>query len=298
MIKNIIFDVGGVFFDDSLKNIEKLLHKDCKNIYKKAYGGNFKKCLLGEISVQNHIDSLKQEKENSDIEYILKKENLYLSYPLIKENYEYIKKLKDKGYKLYLLTNITEDSLEYIWDEIKCKEIFTGGIYSYQEHLIKPDKKIYNLLINRFHLKKEETIFFDDKLNNIIAARKCGIQSFIFHNLNNLKEVIEKIEKEKMIKIIFNDKEKKALAFDKDNLIGYCDFIEKENVWNIVHTEVDKNYQGQGIAKQLVLEVISNARNQKKKVIADCSYAKKVLEKESKSKTESKKEIESVFNKK
>ena len=51
-----------------------------------------------------------------------------------------------------------------------------------------------------------------------------------------------------MIKIIFNDKEKKALAFDKDNLIGCCDFIEKENVWNIVHTEVDKNYQGQGIA--------------------------------------------------
>ncbi len=83
-----------------------------------------------------------------------------------------------------------------------------------------------------------------------------------------------------MIKIIFNDKEKKALAFDKDNLIGCCDFIEKENVWNIVHTEVDKNYQGQGIAKQLVLEVISNARIQKKKVIADCSYAKKVLEKE------------------
>ncbi len=35
MIKNIIFDVGGILFDDSLKNIEKLLHKDCKNIYKK-----------------------------------------------------------------------------------------------------------------------------------------------------------------------------------------------------------------------------------------------------------------------
>ena len=37
MIKNIIFDVGGILFDDSLKNIEKLLHKDCKNIYKKAH---------------------------------------------------------------------------------------------------------------------------------------------------------------------------------------------------------------------------------------------------------------------
>ena len=46
MIKNIIFDVGGILFDGRLKNIEKLLHKDCKNIYKKAYGGNFKKLFI------------------------------------------------------------------------------------------------------------------------------------------------------------------------------------------------------------------------------------------------------------
>ena len=82
------------------------------------------------------------------------------------------------------------------------------------------------------------------------------------------------------MEIIFNFKEKNALAYDGNKVIGRCEFEETENVWNIIHTKVDESYQGQGIAKQLVLEVISNAKNQKKKVVADCSYAKKVLEKE------------------
>ena len=62
------------------------------------------------------------EKEYKDIKFILKKENLYLSYPLIKENYEYIKKLKAKGYQFYLLTNITEDSYQYIYEKINISE--------------------------------------------------------------------------------------------------------------------------------------------------------------------------------
>ena len=49
--------------------------------------------------------------------------------------------------------------------------------------------------------------------------------------------------------------------------------------WNIVHTEVDSLYQGQGIARKLVECIISMAKSQNKKLIADCSYAKKVMEK-------------------
>lgn len=171
MIKNIILDIGGVFFDDSKHNIEKLLNKKCDNIYKTAYGKEFKKCLLGEMSVQEHINNLRGEKDFEDINYILKKENLIKSYPLMKDNFEYIKKLKKRGYKLYLLTNITEDSYNYINNLININKIFDGGIYSYQEHLIKPDYDIYNLLINKFNLKKSETIFFDDKEKKCICGK-------------------------------------------------------------------------------------------------------------------------------
>lgn len=187
MIRNIILDIGGVFFDDSKNNIEKLLNKNCDNIYKLAYGSGFKKCLLGEISVQEHINSLKGEKEFNDINYILKKDNLVHSYPLIKTNFEYIKSLKEKGYRLYLLTNITEDSYNYIKNLIDINKIFDGGIYSYQEHLIKPNYDIYNLLINKFNLNKSETIFFDDKEKNVIAANEVGIKSFVFTSIEDIK---------------------------------------------------------------------------------------------------------------
>ena len=191
MIKNIVLDVGGIFFDDSKRNIQKLLNKNCDNIYKIAYGSGFKKCLLGEISVQEHINSLKDEKDFNDISYILKKENLIKSYPLIKNNFEYIKDLRKRGYKLFLLTNITEDSYNYINELININEKFDGGIYSYQEHLIKPDYDIYNLLINRFNLNKDETIFFDDKEKNVKAANEVGIKSYVFTSINDIESKLE-----------------------------------------------------------------------------------------------------------
>ena len=191
MIKNIIFDIGGVFFDDSKLNIEKLLNKNCDYIYKTAYGNGFIKSLLGEISVQQHINSLKNEKDFKDIKYILEKENLIKSYPLMKENFEYIKHLKNKGYQLFLLTNITEDSFNYINDLIDINKLFDGGVYSYQEHLIKPNHEIYNLLINRFNLNKEETIFFDDKEKNVKAAMEIGIKSFVFTSIEDIENSLK-----------------------------------------------------------------------------------------------------------
>lgn len=82
-----------------------------------------------------------------------------------------------------------------------------------------------------------------------------------------------------MIKIDFIKGQNKSVAYDDNIQIGECDFIEIENCWNIVHTEVDNSYQGRGIARKLVEKVIENAKENNKKVIAECSYAKKILEK-------------------
>lgn len=189
-IKNIVLDIGGVFFDDSKKNIEKLLGKNCDIIYKLAYGKSFKECLLGNKKVNEHIESLSNYKEFEDLKYILSKKNLSKSYPLIITNFEYIKTLKKQGYKLYLLANITEDSYNYINDLININSIFDGGIYSYQEHIIKPDKRIYNLLIDKYSLKKSETIFFDDKEKNVISAINQGISSYVFKSIEDIKNNI------------------------------------------------------------------------------------------------------------
>ena len=80
-----------------------------------------------------------------------------------------------------------------------------------------------------------------------------------------------------MIKINFE--ENKSVAYDDNKQIGECDFIENNGTWNIIHTGVNSKYQGQGIARKLVECVIKNAKEYNKKIIAECSYARKILDK-------------------
>ena len=81
-----------------------------------------------------------------------------------------------------------------------------------------------------------------------------------------------------MIEIIFEKDKNRTVAFDNNTIIGECDFVIQKNIWNIVHTVVNSKYQGQGIARKLVNCVIENALKENKEVVADCSYAKKVLD--------------------
>lgn len=82
-----------------------------------------------------------------------------------------------------------------------------------------------------------------------------------------------------MIEIKFDKNNNKSIAYDNNIEIGKCEFIEIEEFWNIIHTEVSKLYQGQGIARKLVESIIENAKKYNKRIIAECSYAKKVIEK-------------------
>ena len=58
------------------------------------------------------------------------------------------------------------------------------------EHIIKPDKRIYNLLIDKYNLKRSETIFFDDKEKNVISAINQGISSYVFKSIEDIKNNI------------------------------------------------------------------------------------------------------------
>lgn len=81
-----------------------------------------------------------------------------------------------------------------------------------------------------------------------------------------------------MIDIKFIKRENRSVAYDNEIEIGVCEFKESGDTWNIIHTVVDSKYQGQGIAKMLVQSIIENSKKCNKNLIAECSYAKKILE--------------------
>ena len=188
MIKNIIFDIGGIIFDDSITNISNVLKEDASELYKKVYDKSFVNCLLGNQSIEDYIETFKDDASYEKIKYLLN--DLYVSFPLIKENFDYILNLKDRGYNLYLLSNITKESYDYIKSVIDIDKVFSGGVYSYQEGIIKPDKKIYELIIDKYGLNKDETIFFDDRQKNVDVAIEAGIKSILFKSVEDIESNI------------------------------------------------------------------------------------------------------------
>lgn len=195
-MRNLVFDIGGIFLDDSDRFLAKKYGMHKEEILKYAhmcFGKSFQGCLLGTKTLEEHIDEVIKENPDEDkdiIRYTLEKENYDITIPLYEENIEQLYPLKEKGYKIYFLSNIAIDSFEYINEKNSFLRDFEGGVYSYQVNTIKPKKEIYESLIEKYNLDVNETMFFDDKLKNVHAAEKVGIKGIQFKTFNDVLENI------------------------------------------------------------------------------------------------------------
>ncbi|MBQ3911590.1 MAG: HAD family phosphatase [Lachnospiraceae bacterium] len=92
----------------------------------------------------------------------------------------WLSELKSRGYKVYLLSNYSEDHYEYISTHFKFFGLEDGRVISWQEKVLKPDARIYNILLGRYGLKPEECVFLDDTSENIDGAVAVGMQGIVF----------------------------------------------------------------------------------------------------------------------
>lgn len=91
----------------------------------------------------------------------------------IPQNVEVLRKLKEK-YKLYGLTNWSAETFPIVFKRFSFFKLFDGIVISGEEKLIKPDKKIFELILERYHLEAQNALFIDDNMNNIQAAKEIG----------------------------------------------------------------------------------------------------------------------------
>ena len=191
MIKNIIFDIGGVIaIEAGAKALTHLSEEGQKELGDILFfeSEGFSKLLLGEITVEEYKKQQisRHPQYEKEIEMLFEKDEQALSYPLDQEVVDYIYSLKNR-YKIYFLSNMISTSYDYLKDILND---FDGGAYSFEEHLKKPDLRFYQLLIDRYNLDVSETIFFDDKLRNVEAARKLGMRAEVFKDKNSVIEAI------------------------------------------------------------------------------------------------------------
>ncbi|WP_142686345.1 HAD family hydrolase [Chitinophaga polysaccharea] len=101
--------------------------------------------------------------------------------------------LKQSGqYKLYALTNWSDETFPVAWAMYPSLHWFDGIIVSGKEKMRKPAPAFFQLLLDRYNANAPTSLFIDDNIRNVKAAREFGIDSILFEDPDQLKIELEK----------------------------------------------------------------------------------------------------------
>ncbi|MDP2104267.1 MAG: HAD family phosphatase [Candidatus Gracilibacteria bacterium] len=191
MIKAIIFDFGGVFStDDDIRefwqnNAEKLgvdaeeANRISLSIWFEARVGKIDSTIFWE-----KLGAFTKMSPESFKKYFIE----YTGFR--DELHQFVKKNLYGKYKLAILSNQIESWLEPILEEKKFREIFDIIITSYNTGLVKPDREIYEKVIQDLNLKAEECIYIEDRPKNLEPAKNLGMNVIEFRDYDSfLKEL-------------------------------------------------------------------------------------------------------------
>jgi epoxide hydrolase-like predicted phosphatase len=183
MIKNIVFDLGNVLIS----------FRPSEYFDKKGYPENIKSKILtdifaskewrmldsGEINTREAIESiaLNSSLKKEEIAHIF---NLRtdLIYP-IDQNVLLLPELKKQGFRLYFLSNFPIDIFEEVKTDYYFFRYFDGGLISAEAKSSKPDSRIYEILLERYKIIPEETLYIDDIEMNVKTAESLGMKGLV-----------------------------------------------------------------------------------------------------------------------
>ena len=194
-VKKFLFDLGNVFFDWNPERILKPIFNDDERM--KFFINNISfplldtRCDAGvtiEVAVNDAV------KKFPDFEKEIK-----LYYPnhgnmvggFFQKTVDIFYKVKNLNYPCYILSNWSAETYEGMEETYPFLKDFDGKIISGRDFLIKPDPAIYELAISRFDLVPQETLFIDDRLDNIQAAQNLNFQTIHLTDPSLIQELIE-----------------------------------------------------------------------------------------------------------
>ena len=103
-------------------------------------------------------------------------------------------KIKNLGHKLYYLSNYHKGLSRYIREKYSFFDLFDGGVFSCDIHMIKPSPDIYRYFLNKYNLEPQDCVFFDDTAQNIKSAQKEGIKSVLFTGVGVLNDYLKELD--------------------------------------------------------------------------------------------------------
>ena len=200
-IKNIVFDLGGVLVDLDFKAaINGLQQAGFANVKEQLMafdqGGIFQKFELGEMTADEFRTAIR---ENSTVTLTDEEIDALWNAMLLeipREKLELILDLRGK-YMVYLLSNTNSIHWDYVcknafnYRGFRVNDYFEETFLSYEMHLAKPNKAIFEKVLHDANLLPEETLFIDDSEANCKAAEEVGIHAHHYHIGDDLSKVFE-----------------------------------------------------------------------------------------------------------
>ena len=195
MIRNIVFDIGGVLAD--FRMMEFLAEKGfdtnmSKRIIKTAvmspYWGQFERDEITEEETLRGFASIDPEIEDelrrafSDLKGLLVSKDYAI--PLVMD-------LKKAGYGVYYLSNYSRKAYDECGESLAFMPYMDGGIVSFKVGKTKPSADMFRLFLDRYGLKAEECVFVDDTEENVAAAGKLGFAGIVFTSCGQLIEALK-----------------------------------------------------------------------------------------------------------
>ena len=197
MIKNIIFDYGGVLLDwnphylydpyfGSTDKAEWFLGNICTYEWNAQHDGG---CPVAEGTAELVAQHPEWKKE---IEMYYG-DFMKMMGGQIDGMEAFVKQLKDKGFRIFGLSNWSEETFAMVRHVYPVLNLMDDMVISGIEKVMKPDRRIFELALERFGIKAEETIFIDDNTNNVAAANAVGIHGLLFESRGKLQEDLKPI---------------------------------------------------------------------------------------------------------
>lgn len=184
MVKNIIFDFGDVFINlDKSVVVRELMHLGDPELLEqlKVLNDAYE---IGAISTKSFLDGLQRAFPSRDRETLSNLWNaMLLDFP--EYRLKYLQELANNGsYRLFLLSNTNELHIRHVKEKMGperfalFKNSFEGFHLSHEIQMRKPDKAIFEFVLENHGLHPGETFFVDDTQENIRTALEIGIKSW------------------------------------------------------------------------------------------------------------------------
>ena len=195
-VKKYLFDLGNVFFDWNPRHVlkeiipdEKLLNKFLSEV---AFPHLDMRCDAGvkiNTAVKEAVEKFPEFENEINYYYPNHRNMVNGSY---QDTIDVFQKIKSYGFPCYVLSNWSDETYEGMEEEYPFLKEFDDKIISGREFLVKPDPQIYKLAMSRFDLVPEETLFIDDREDNIQSAQSLGFQTIHLTDPSTIKSDIKK----------------------------------------------------------------------------------------------------------